>query len=130
MHTVTIPVNVDFDFFVLPGCAGKDVVFDVGFAIDGSNSIDSNEYRLTKDFVLDVIGIFNVSMEGTRISLLEYASEAEITIYFNHNVDVLRKVRNLKQLHGSSTNIAYGLEEALNMFKASNGMRKEVTFLS
>ncbi|XP_068753749.1 pikachurin-like [Montipora capricornis] len=109
----------------IQGCAGKDVVFDVGFAIDGSNSIDSNEYRLTKDFVVDVIGIFNVSMEGTRISLLEYANEASFIVYFDDNDDVLHKVRNLQQSHGTSTNIGTGLQRALEMFKDYNGMRKE-----
>ncbi|KAJ7393311.1 hypothetical protein OS493_006281 [Desmophyllum pertusum] len=64
------------------GC-GRNVVVDLGFALDGSNSIDSNEYRLTKDFVKDIIRSFSISEQGTHVGLLEYASEASIKVYFD-----------------------------------------------
>ena len=53
--------NCNIVFMMLFSACGKNIVFDVGFAIDGSNSIDDNEYRLTKDFVKDVIRIFTIS---------------------------------------------------------------------
>ncbi|XP_074626949.1 pikachurin-like [Acropora palmata] len=109
----------------IKGCS-KDFVFDVGFAIDGSGSIDNNEYKLTKDFVLDIIGIFSVSDEGTHIALLEYASEAPIKIYFDDNFDLLNEVKGLKQSKGHTTNIGTGLKQSLAMFDVNNGMRQEV----
>ena len=120
-HIYVLTIHI---FYPL-GCS-KDFVFDVGFAIDGSGSIDNNEYRLTKDFVLDIIGIFSVSDEGTHIALLEYASEAPIKIYFDDNFDLLNEVKGLKQSKGHTTNIGTGLKQSLAMFDVNNGMRQEV----
>ena len=95
-------------FFHFSGC-GENIVYDLGFAIDGSNSIDNNEYRLTKDFVKDVIGIFTISEQETHVGLLEYASEASIKIYFDdyfETGELLEFVETLTQAKGGSTNIA------------------------
>ena len=116
---------------MLFSACGKNIVFDVGFAIDGSNSIDDNEYRLTKDFVKDVIRIFTISEQSTHVALLEYASEASIKVYFDehdyYQADkLLEKVEQLTQAQGASTNIGRGLEKTLGMFRAENGMREKV----
>ena len=110
---------------------GEDIVFDVGFAIDGSNSIDDNEYRLTKDFVKDVIRIFTISKQSTHVALLEYASEASIKVYFDdedyYKADkLLERVEKLTQAQGASTNIGRGLQRTLGMFSTDNGMREKV----
>lgn len=99
---------------------------DLGFALDGSNSIDGNEYRLTKDFVKDIIRSFSISEEGTHVGLLEYASEASIKVYFDDFFDaneLLTFVEGLKQAKGGATNIGRGLEKTLDMFSPRNGMR-------
>lgn len=76
--------------------------------------------------MLDVIGIFSVSDEGTHIALLEYASQANIKIYFD-DPDPVDNVKKLTQAKGGTTNIASGLEESLFMFDVDNGgMRQEV----
>lgn len=76
--------------------------------------------------MLDVIGIFSVSDEGTHIGLLEYASQANIKIYFDDQ-DPVDRVKKLTQAKGGTTNIASGLEESLFMFDVDNGgMRQEV----
>jgi len=108
---------------------GENIVYDLGFAIDGSNSIDNNEYRLTKDFVKDVIGIFTISEQGTHVGLLEYASEASIKIYFDdyfETGELLEFVETLTQAQGGSTNIGRGLEKTLDLFSSDNGMRDKV----
>ena len=116
---------------MLFSACGKNIVFDVGFAIDGSNSIDDNEYRLTKDFVKDVIRIFTISEESTHVALLEYASEASIKVYFDDEDyyqadELLERVEQLTQAQGASTNIGRGLEKTLGMFSADYGMREKV----
>ena len=116
---------------MLFSACGKNIVFDVGFAIDGSNSIDDNEYRLTKDFVKDVIRIFTISEQSTHVALLEYASEASIKVYFDdddyYQADkLLKRVEQLTQAQGASTNIGRGLEKTLGMFSADYGMREKV----
>ena len=116
---------------MLFSACGKNIVFDVGFAIDGSNSIDDNEYRLTKDFVKDVIRIFTISEQSTHVALLEYASEASIKVYFDdddyYQADkLLERVEQLTQAQGASTNIGRGLEKTLGMFSADYGMREKV----
>ena len=119
-----------FSCYIFSGC-GNNVVYDVGFAIDGSNSIDSNEYRLTKDFVEDIIGIFSISEQATHIGLLEYGSEASIKVYFDDYFEageLLEFFEALTQTQSGSTNIGRGLEKTLDMFSARNGMRDEVKF--
>ena len=112
-------------FCILSGC---DVRYDVGFALDGSNSIDRNEYRLTKDFVKDIIKAFSISEDGTHVAILEYASDARIKAYFDkdelHDPNkLLEFVEDLDQAHGGSTNIGRGLDKTLEMFSTGYGMR-------
>lgn len=76
--------------------------------------------------MLDIIGIFSISDEGTHVALLEYASEAPIKIYFDDNYELLNEVKGLKQSKGHTTNIGTGLKQSLDMFDVSNGMRQEV----
>ena len=122
-----INYNIKFLMFdVLLGCGGN-VVFDLGFALDGSNSIDSNEYRLTKDFIQDIIRSFSISEEGTHVALLEYASEAYVQNDFDEYYDVnelLKFVEGLKQTKGGATNIGRGLKKTLDMFSDKYGMRE------
>lgn len=112
----------------LSGCGGN-VKFDVGFAIDGSNSIDDNEYRLTKDFVKDVIKAFSISEDGTHVALLQYASRGIMEIYFDDDEYrdpdlLLKEVENVRALRGAATDIGDGLQVALKeMFSTKNGMR-------
>ena len=76
--------------------------------------------------MLDIIGIFSVSDEGTHVALLEYASEAPIKIYFDDNDKLLNDVKGLTQSKGHTTNIGTGLKQSLVMFDVNNGMRQEV----
>ena len=111
-------------FCILSGC---DVRYDVGFALDGSNSIDRNEYRLTKDFVKDIIKAFSISEDGTHVAILEYASDARIKAYFDDEFydpnELLNFVEDLDQAQGAATNIGRGLDKTLEMFSTGNGMR-------
>ena len=113
-------------FSILLGC-GRNVKFDVGFAIDGSNSIDDNEYRQTKDFVKDVIKAFSIAEDGTHVALLQYATKGIIKLYFDENYfnpkELLDKVEQIENTNGGSTNIGRGLVKTLEMFSPGNGMR-------
>jgi len=117
--------------FILLGC-GNDTVVDLGFALDGSNSIDANEYRLTKDFVKDIIRMFYVSQSGTHVGLLEYAARANIRVGFNDFYDtdeLLEYVEDLKQSSGAATNIGIGLKKTLSLFSKRYEMRDEVRLI-
>ena len=112
-------------FCILSGC---DVRYDVGFALDGSNSIDRNEYRLTKDFVKDIIKAFSISEDETHVAILEYASDARIKTFFDDDeyydpTKLLKFVEKLDQAQGAATNIGRGLDKTLEMFSTGNGMR-------
>ena len=128
-NSLAITVTAILMIYILLGC-GRDVVVDLGFALDGSNSIDANEYRLTKDFVKDIIKMFWISEPGTHVALLEYAVKARIRVEFDKFYDadeLLNHVEDLKQSRGQATNIGIGLEETLNLFSKRNGMRDEVS---
>jgi len=119
--------------FTGPQCGtescGNGTVVDLGFALDGSNSIDANEYRLTKDFVKDIIRMFYISESGTHVGLLEYAVRASIRVgfdYFYNADELLEYVEELKQSSGAATNIGIGLEKTLELFSNKYAMRDKV----
>ena len=114
---------------ILIGC-GNNTVVDLGFAVDGSNSIDANEYRLTKDFVKDIIKMFHISRDGTHVALLEYSNRARIKVKFDKFYDtdeLLKKVEDLEQVSGTLTNIDSALELTRDMFSKRNAMRVDET---
>ena len=105
---------------------------DLGFALDGSNSIDANEYRLTKDFVKDIVRMFSISQTGTHVGLLEYATRADIKVRFKDFSDtdeLLEHVEDLKQSSGAATYIGRGLKKTLELFSKRYGMRDEVRLI-
>ena len=120
-------------FSIFLGC-GRNVKFDVGFAIDGSNSIDDNEYRQTKDFVKDVIKAFSIAEDGTHVALLQYATIGIIKLYFDDDYfnpkDLLDEVEQIENTNGGSTNIREGLATTLKMFSTRNGMRGDDVSIS
>ena len=123
-----ITITVILIISLLLGCT-NDTVVDLGFALDGSNSIDANEYRLTKDFVKDIIRMFSISKTGTHVGLLEYAARAVIRVRFDEfseTDELLKDVEGLKQSRGASTNIGVGLDKTLQLFSKRYGARDEV----
>lgn len=116
---------------ILLGC-GSDTVVDLGFALDGSNSIDANEYRLTKDFVKDIIRMFNISPSGTHVGLLEYAVRASVRVSFDDFYDtdeLLEHVEDFEQSRGTATSIGMGLKKTLQLFSKRYAMRDEVRLI-
>lgn len=127
MHSITKILMISY----LLGC-GNGTVVDLGFALDGSNSIDTNEYRLTKDFVKDIIRMFYISESGTHVGLLEYAVRASIRVgfdYFYNADELLEFVEDLKQSSGAATNIGIGLEKTLELFSNKYAMRDKVRLI-
>ena len=55
------------------GCGGKPA--DIVFALDASGSIWGPDFSHQKTFVSDVIRVFNVSQEVTRVALLTFGDE-------------------------------------------------------
>jgi len=107
-------------------------VVDLGFALDGSNSIDANEYRLTKDFVKDIIRMFDVSQSGTHVGLLEYHFRAFVRVRFDRFYDtdeLLKHVEDLQQSSGANTNIGVALKKTVQFFSKDFGMRDEVRLI-
>ena len=120
-----------FGFLLFSGC-GRNVVLDLGFAVDGSGSIDSKEYRLTKDFVQDVIQAFHISPQGTHVGVVEYGSRATVKIKFNEHYDrnsLITAVEALKQAKSPATDITDGLKKTLELFGDKHGARgREVLY--
>ncbi|KAK3721599.1 hypothetical protein QZH41_000136 [Actinostola sp. cb2023] len=101
-----------------------DIAVDVGIAIDGSGSVDNNEYRDVLDFVIDLIKVFKISPTAAHIGILEYGENATIRVkfsdYYDRNLLILR-VNNLKQRTFEDTDITDGLRKAAELFDPAAG---------
>ena len=68
--------------------------------MDGSNSIDENEWRKTQDFVINLIKAFPISPDGTHVGVVEFGKDAKIQIHFSNFTErssLIQAVNNIKQ---------------------------------
>ena len=115
--------------FLFLGC-GSNVVVDLGVVVDGSGSIDAEEYRLTKDFIIHIIQAFRISAQGTHVGVVEYGTKAVIKIKFDDHYEqkmLISAVEAIKQAESSRTDITSGLKKTLELFGNEHGARGEVS---
>eukprot|EP00062_Callorhinchus_milii_P002746 gi/632939945/ref/XP_007883673.1/ PREDICTED: collagen alpha-1(XX) chain [Callorhinchus milii] len=78
---------------------------DVIFLVDGSWSIGQHNFRLMRQFLINLITPFNVAMNEIRIGLTQYSgkprTEWDLIAYSTKN-EVLEAVRNLRYKGGNS----------------------------
>ena len=69
------------------GCKGEGV--DLAFVLDGSNSVGKNNFQLMLDFVKETIVGFDISVNETRVALIQYSTVPVVEFYFEtySNVD-------------------------------------------
>ncbi|KAM5229799.1 collagen alpha-5(VI) chain [Hipposideros larvatus] len=75
------------------------------FLIDGSTSIQKEEFQQIKEFMLAVIDMFSIGPDKVQVGAVQYSHEKkvefDIDIYTN-DVDLRKAVLNLKQLKGNT----------------------------
>ena len=101
-----------------------DCFSDVGFVIDESGSIDTQEWNAVLDFVRQIADTINIP-EG-RAAVVAFSSGSRHPITFADHQTLIgfeNALRGIGKVDGG-TNIGAALEEARDiMFQASNGMR-------
>uniref|UniRef100_A0A8C5JTZ2 Integrin, alpha D n=1 Tax=Jaculus jaculus TaxID=51337 RepID=A0A8C5JTZ2_JACJA len=112
----TVPV-------ALPECPEQDI--DIVFLIDGSGSIDQNDFRQMKDFVTAMMAQFNDT--NTMFSLMQYSNILQTHFTFSEFWNSLRPqslVDPIIQLKGL-TFTATGIQQVVKeLFHSKNGARK------
>ncbi|XP_036123051.1 collagen alpha-5(VI) chain [Molossus molossus] len=90
---------------------------DFYFLIDGSTSIQKEQFEQIKEFMLGVIDMFNIGPDKVRVGAMQYSHkvkvEFDIHVYTN-DVDLRQAVSILKQLEGS-TSTGTALKSMLSM---------------
>uniref|UniRef100_A0A8C9UR07 Integrin subunit alpha M n=1 Tax=Spermophilus dauricus TaxID=99837 RepID=A0A8C9UR07_SPEDA len=98
---------------------------DIAFLIDGSGSINENDFRKMKDFVSTVMDQFKKSK--TLFSLMQYSNEFQTHFTFNYfktNPNPRLLVNQIRQLHGT-TYTATGIRKVVReLFQSANGARE------
>ena len=121
-------INVYFSF-----TAGCPVPIDLGLIVDSSGSISRKNWVKTKNFLKSVANAFELSEKGTHVSVIVYATVAELAIKFNqfkgahqNSLNLAKEMDTLRHMRGF-TYIDRALKLAQDeMFNEANGMRKGV----
>ncbi len=100
---------------------------DLGFILDGSDSIGETNFQKIKDFVKDLTDHFEVSQGYTRVSVMSYASSSTIHFSFSQQFatrqDLHSAVDGISYVRGG-TNAGEALAKAYtDMFTANKGAR-------
>ena len=100
----------------LLGC-GSRVAVDLAIAVDGSKSVDDQEFRELRDFVLNVVNAFPIAANRTRVGVLVYGTTANIVIpmnrYYNRR-DLLNAVESMAHPKFLATNIDTAIAKVIN----------------
>jgi hypothetical protein len=95
-------------------------LFDVALILDGSGSIEDNDFEIAKVFISDLVKSFNMEEGATRLSFILFGENAYKIFDFNHNMTT-EQIHNtiLNVIHPKEyTNTPAGLLMAVDFYKA------------
>ncbi|XP_025090798.1 cartilage matrix protein-like isoform X1 [Pomacea canaliculata] len=95
-------------------CRSQDVLWeycgnepaDVAFLLDSSNSIWGPDFRRQIRFVKDVVSMFQIGSNATRVGLVTYNDHVELQFHLSRYMDkdrLLWAIDNVREGHGYST---------------------------
>ncbi|XP_036750675.2 collagen alpha-6(VI) chain isoform X1 [Manis pentadactyla] len=100
-------------------------VLDVVFVIDSSGSIDSDEYNIMKEFMIDLVKKANVGKNQVQFGALKYADDPKVLFYLDDlgtKQEVISVLQN-DQTMGGNTYTAEALGFSEHMFMEARGSR-------
>ncbi|XP_067940078.1 collagen alpha-6(VI) chain-like [Watersipora subatra] len=110
-----------------PNCVVRSA--DVGFLVDASGSVDTNEWNQGLTFAKNIANGYDIGTNKVRVGLVEFSSQATVQFdfnKFNKKADVLNAITNAKKSNGG-TDTSNGLNLVKNtLFQAKSGMRPKV----
>ena len=120
---------IKFSFFSISAtdtniCMHK---LDLGFILDRSGSIGSNNFNKIRSFVKDLTDHFKISQDYTRVSIISYASSSTLHFPFSRQFATRQQLYSAIDsisYNGGSTYTSAALTQAYtDMFNANNGAR-------
>lgn len=101
---------------------------DLGFVLDGSGSVSSDNFIQSKDFIKNMTKQFNISQTDSHVGVVLFATSASLVFNFNQYYDIQsinNAVDNINQPNGY-TNIDGALDTTYtDLFLASQRPEKE-----
>ncbi|KAK1332448.1 hypothetical protein QTO34_007125 [Cnephaeus nilssonii] len=100
-------------------------VLDVVFVIDSSGSIDSDEYNIMKDFMINLVKKADVGKNQVRFGAMKYADDPQVLFYLDDlgtKLEVISALQN-DQPMGGNTYTAEALGFSDHMFTEARGSR-------
>ncbi|XP_046582977.1 cartilage matrix protein-like isoform X2 [Haliotis rubra] len=123
----------------LTGCNGvlqeavcqRGVPADVVFLLDSSNSIWGPDFLKQLEFVGDVVSMFQIGQQFTRVAIATFGRYTETQFhlddYFNKE-DMIDAILNIKETNGDATNTAQAIRYMRRkMFNPRHGGRRGVS---
>ncbi|KAM4600729.1 collagen alpha-6(VI) chain-like isoform 2-T2 [Polymixia lowei] len=98
---------------------------DLVLLVDQSGSIVSNDYKIMKTFMADLVSSFKISQEFVRVGVAQFSSTPQKEFYLNQfytEAEVKQQILAMTQL-GGGTNIGKALSFIRDYFQASRGSR-------
>lgn len=97
--------------------------------VDGSGSIGDDTFELQKSFLVSLIEKFDISSNGTRIAIIQYAEFPQLEIGFSDHYDDVGKlqwaVQRIRYL-GGTTNTGMALQFAFDRVFANDARGGDV----
>nr|XP_006120973.1 collagen alpha-6(VI) chain-like [Pelodiscus sinensis]XP_025039335.1 collagen alpha-6(VI) chain-like [Pelodiscus sinensis]XP_025039336.1 collagen alpha-6(VI) chain-like [Pelodiscus sinensis]XP_025039337.1 collagen alpha-6(VI) chain-like [Pelodiscus sinensis] len=114
LQTFVVPVR---SRILKEGCVDTEEA-DIYFLIDGSGSIYPNDFQDMKVFMNEMISMFQVSANGVRFGVVQYAStpQTEFTIGQYNSVKQLKEAIRVIQQTGGGTNTGDALRYMKSLF--------------
>ena len=99
-------------------------ILDLAFVLDASGSIE-RAWPDVRRFVAGVVGLVNVSSEGTHVAVIKFGADSEIVFGFNDGQDKDAVIRRVLSLSGPIRFANTQMHKALN--DANDELFNEVT---
>ncbi|XP_065254487.1 collagen alpha-6(VI) chain-like [Emys orbicularis] len=99
---------------------------DVVFVIDGSGSINSEQYQTMKKFMIDLVKKSDVAPDRVRFGAVKYSDEPETFFYLNKYTtksEIVEAIQNDRTI-GGSTFTAKAIDYSEALFAQEHGGRK------
>ena len=104
--------------------------FELGFALDGSNSLTRSEFNKVKDFVRSFVNVQTISRNAAQVGVIEYSDKPKIEIALNDNsnsASLRYDILYIRQSRGTKAATAEMIEMSTNeLFSRERGARPGV----
>jgi len=101
---------------------------DLTFLIDGSGSVGSSHFDMTKEFLKDVITHLDVSVDSTHVNIIQYSHYYDaVVLNATSKANLLQTVNDIKFHDGSTTRTGGAISFAAQVVFTPQVSRQNVT---